>query len=85
LVLQKDENGVTAAALSSMLSPMLAVYGGGEGFPDFAIPCVFLQHALRMKLKSDEKIGIGVVLGLDQSVIGLRSRSGAVTSPTLKK
>ena len=37
---------------------MGAVYRGGESFPDPQVPCVFLQHALGMKLQSHHKIGV---------------------------
>src|SRR5690242_5838531 len=53
---------------------MSAVHGCGESLPDPQIPGIFLQHALRMKLKAHDKSRLGIVISLDQSIIGLRHR-----------
>lgn len=46
--------------------------GAGEGSPHALVPCVFLQHALRVKLETDDEIRTGIVIGLDQAVFSMR-------------
>ena len=52
--------------------------GGGEGGPDLEIAGVFLEHAFGMELKSYYEGGFGIVVGLDQAVVGVRHRLEAL-------
>jgi hypothetical protein len=52
-------------ACADMLSPVLSMCRGGEGLPDLPIPGIFLQHALRMKLKSYKESSFRIIVGLD--------------------
>ncbi len=76
------KHGVPFQVLAPMLAPLLlsvpTMHRRGESFPHLAIACVFLQHALGMKLQAHQKIGVGIVIGLDQAVIGVRHRPEAV-------
>src|SRR5271156_6403215 len=52
----------------------IPVDGGGESFPDFKVAGVFIEHTFGMKLKSHQKIRLGIVIGFNQSIPGMGHR-----------
>src|SRR5580698_6752109 len=72
----------SAGLLSVGLSLALAMQRGRECVPDLLIPGVFLQHAFGMKLKSHYEGCFRIVIGLDQTIVGMRHRFEACRQVT---